>query len=98
MPSYPASSMARAAAGTSMSEVVVNAASTRMLSFPPAPYDCGPSAKSLRSATQSSFYDGVMDYGPETYGERIADVYDEWYKLGDTTDEAALLAELAAGG
>ncbi len=39
-----------------------------------------------------------MEYGPETYGERVADVYDDWYKLGDPAPEAALLAELAAGG
>jgi SAM-dependent methyltransferase len=39
-----------------------------------------------------------VEYGPETYGERVADVYDEWYKLGDPVPEAALLAELAAGG
>jgi SAM-dependent methyltransferase len=39
-----------------------------------------------------------MEYGPETYGERVADVYDSWYKLGDPAPEAALLAELAAGG
>lgn len=39
-----------------------------------------------------------MEYGPATYGERIADVYDEWYKLPDPAPEAALLAELAAGG
>ena len=40
----------------------------------------------------------MEDYGPQTYGERVADVYDTWYKLGDTAPEAALLAELAAGG
>jgi SAM-dependent methyltransferase len=40
----------------------------------------------------------MAEYGPETYGERVADVYDEWYKLGDTTAECALLTELAAGG
>jgi SAM-dependent methyltransferase len=39
-----------------------------------------------------------MEYGPETYGERIADVYDTWYRLGDTAQEAALLAGLARGG
>ena len=38
------------------------------------------------------------EYGPETYGERIADVYDEWYTLPDPEPEATLLAELAAGG
>src|SRR6516162_8035933 len=39
------------------------------------------------------------EYGPETYGERVADVYDEWYRqLHDVGEEAALLAELAAGG
>ncbi len=37
-------------------------------------------------------------FGPETYGERVADVYDEWYKLVDTAAEVALLTELAAGG
>jgi SAM-dependent methyltransferase len=39
-----------------------------------------------------------MEYGPETYGERVADVYDAWYKLGDGTPEADLLTELAHGG
>jgi SAM-dependent methyltransferase len=39
-----------------------------------------------------------MEYGPETYGEHIADVYDSWYKLPDTVAEVALLTELAAGG
>jgi SAM-dependent methyltransferase len=44
-------------------------------------------------------YDWPMaEYGPETYGERIADVYDEWYKPVDSTDEVALLTELADGG
>jgi SAM-dependent methyltransferase len=39
-----------------------------------------------------------MEYGPETYGERVAAVYDDWYKLPNTESEVALLAELAAGG
>src|SRR5689334_12246451 len=40
-----------------------------------------------------------MEYGPETYGERIADVYDSWYQyMADVEDEVALLTELAAGG
>jgi SAM-dependent methyltransferase len=44
-------------------------------------------------------YDWVMaDFGPETYGERVADVYDEWYKPVDSAAEIALLTELAAGG
>src|SRR6476620_8753130 len=45
-------------------------------------------------------YDWRMDeYGPATYGERVADVYDEWYKMPhDVGDEAGLLTELAAGG
>ena len=43
--------------------------------------------------------DGVMDeYGPATYGDRVADVYDEWYSPMDPAAECALLAELAAGG
>jgi SAM-dependent methyltransferase len=42
---------------------------------------------------------GVMDeYGPATYGDRVADVYDEWYDKLDPPAECALLAELAAGG
>jgi SAM-dependent methyltransferase len=44
-------------------------------------------------------YDWAMtEYGPETYGERIADVYDEWYKPVDSTAEVALLTALADGG
>jgi len=39
-----------------------------------------------------------MEYGPETYGERVADVYDTWYKYLDPTAEAAFLAELAGAG
>src|SRR5262245_14071152 len=54
-------------------------------------------ANAASSSTRTS-YDGAMDYGPETYGERVARVYDEWYKLGDPEPEAALLAELTAGG
>jgi SAM-dependent methyltransferase len=37
-------------------------------------------------------------FGPETYGDRVADVYDSWYKPVDTAAEVALLTELAAGG
>jgi SAM-dependent methyltransferase len=38
-------------------------------------------------------------FGPETYGERVADVYDEWYtKPVGIASEVALLTELAAGG
>lgn len=40
----------------------------------------------------------MEDFRPETYGERVADVYDQWYKPVETADEVALLAELAAGG
>lgn len=39
------------------------------------------------------------DWGPETYGEKIADVYDELYEhLFDAEATADLLADLAAGG
>jgi SAM-dependent methyltransferase len=39
------------------------------------------------------------EYGPETYGEHVADVYDEWYRqLHDVGQEATVLADLAAGG
>jgi SAM-dependent methyltransferase len=37
-------------------------------------------------------------YGPATYGDRVADVYDEWYDVVEPTAECTLLAELAAGG
>jgi len=41
----------------------------------------------------------MSHYGPETYGERIADVYDDWFAhLGDAEQAADLLAELAVGG
>jgi SAM-dependent methyltransferase len=41
----------------------------------------------------------MTQYGPETYGEHIADVYDEWYThLGDAEQQADFLAELADGG
>jgi len=38
------------------------------------------------------------EYGPATYGDRVADVYDEWYDAVEPSEECALLAELAAGG
>jgi SAM-dependent methyltransferase len=39
------------------------------------------------------------DYGPSTYGDRIADVYDRWFSLPEDTDVAvAALAELAGSG
>jgi SAM-dependent methyltransferase len=38
-------------------------------------------------------------YGPSTYGDRIAEVYDEWYAPRmDPTDAVDLLAELAGEG
>jgi SAM-dependent methyltransferase len=37
-------------------------------------------------------------YGPETYGERVADVYDEWSAPPNTEGELALLTELAGNG
>jgi SAM-dependent methyltransferase len=41
----------------------------------------------------------MTEYGPETYGEHIADVYDEWYvHLGDAELVASFLAEYSAGG
>ncbi len=41
--------------------------------------------------------DGGMDqYGPATYGDRVADVYDDWYPGMDPTAECAL--PLAAAG
>lgn len=45
-----------------------------------------------------------MEYGPSTYGDRIADVYDEWHAARDgydamgTTTAVAVLADLAAEG
>lgn len=39
------------------------------------------------------------EYGPSTYGDRIADVYDGWFSVPVDTEEAvALLAELAGQG
>jgi SAM-dependent methyltransferase len=41
----------------------------------------------------------TVEYGPATYGDRVADVYDEWYTLPhDLETEVAFLTELAAGG
>src|SRR5262245_4385660 len=40
-------------------------------------------------------------YGPETYGNRIADVYDQWYAEApflETESSVELLAELAGDG
>jgi len=43
----------------------------------------------------------MEDYGPETYGDRIADVYDDWYggaAFLETEASVELLAELAGDG
>src|SRR5215475_13793026 len=41
----------------------------------------------------------MEQYGPETYGEHVADVYDEWYSwLPAGDEEATFLAELAGAG
>jgi ubiquinone/menaquinone biosynthesis C-methylase UbiE len=42
----------------------------------------------------------LTDYGPSTYGDRIAQIYDELHAGygGDPRDIAATLAELAGGG
>jgi methylase of polypeptide subunit release factors len=38
-------------------------------------------------------------YGPETYGERVADLYDDWYQDHPDTEVAVeRLAELAGAG
>ena len=37
-------------------------------------------------------------YGPETYGERIADVYDEWTAGMDPAATVEVLASLAGSG
>lgn len=42
---------------------------------------------------------GVEGYRPETYGDAIADVYDEWYPMDDEAEAAVeFLAEMSAGG
>ena len=44
----------------------------------------------------------MKEYGPETFGERMADVYDTWYgtRLAEATtmESVEVLADLAAGG
>lgn len=40
----------------------------------------------------------MSTYGPETYGERNADVYDEWHADLDPTDAVEYLADLIAKG
>jgi SAM-dependent methyltransferase len=40
----------------------------------------------------------VSDYDVSTYGDRIADVYDEWYAQLDTSGAVDFLAELAGPG
>jgi SAM-dependent methyltransferase len=40
----------------------------------------------------------MKDYEISTYGERIADIYDEWHAHLDPSDAVATLAELAGGG
>lgn len=41
----------------------------------------------------------MPEYDPATYGDRIADVYDEWFGIpGDAEDAVSFLAELAGRG
>jgi SAM-dependent methyltransferase len=40
----------------------------------------------------------MKDYDISTYGERIADIYDEWHAELDPSQAVATLAELAGGG
>jgi SAM-dependent methyltransferase len=40
----------------------------------------------------------MKDYEISTYGERIADIYDEWHAELDPSEAVATLAELAGGG
>ncbi len=40
----------------------------------------------------------MNDYSAATYGDRIAGVYDEFYKPGNVAERIDVLAELAAGG
>lgn len=37
-------------------------------------------------------------YGPETYGDCIADLYDDWHMLGDTDVTVEMLTSLAGSG
>ncbi len=41
----------------------------------------------------------MPDYDPATYGDRMADVYDQWFGIpGDTEDTVNFLGELAGRG
>lgn len=40
----------------------------------------------------------TQDYGPSTYGDRIASIYDDWTAEMDPTAAVEFLAELAGGG
>ena len=41
----------------------------------------------------------MTDYEASTYGERVAEIYDDWYpSLGNEEELAGVLAELAGGG
>src|SRR4051812_7364901 len=40
----------------------------------------------------------MESYGPETYGDRVADVYDDFYAYLDPAAEVARLAGLAVSG
>ena len=40
----------------------------------------------------------MKEYSVSTYGDRIAGVYDEFYKPGNVAERVDVLAELAAGG
>src|SRR5207237_5808246 len=58
-----------------------------------------PSSASL--ASRPRYAPGMEGYDASTYGERIADVYDEWYaeaEFLETDAVVAMLAELAGAG
>ena len=40
----------------------------------------------------------MKGYTASTYGDRIAEVYDEFYGSSDTSERVDLLAQLSAGG
>jgi SAM-dependent methyltransferase len=48
---------------------------------------------------RASYHGGVDGYGPATYGDAFADVYDEWYRdVGDPDSAVDAIATLAGGG
>src|SRR5437899_1034722 len=80
--------MRRTAAGTS----------SRFVASSPASTFISPPRKSVVWGSPRRHTAPMETYGPATYGDRIADVYDGWHESRGHEAECGLLRELAGDG